>query len=183
IGPVYLMSAENREHPLKARYSLWIAPRSFAGAYQAQLTHLATFSTVESFWRHWSWTIRPSEIGFNCDLHLFRDRIRPIWEDDNNVNGGKWEIHLRKGIASRCFEDVILAVLGDQFRVGDEICGVVVSIKSHEDMLSIWNRSAHDQDVISSIRDTLKQILNIPSNQALQYHVHSEKMAAMQQQQ
>lgn len=54
-------------------------------------------------------------------------------------------IRLKKGIASRCWENLvlffiiadsvytaclqILAMLGEQFMVGDEICGAVVSIR------------------------------------------------------
>nr|XP_015196006.1 PREDICTED: eukaryotic translation initiation factor 4E type 2-like [Lepisosteus oculatus] len=52
-----------------------------------------------------------------------------MWEDEANKNGGKWIIRLRKGLASRFWENIILAMLGEQFMVGEEICGVVVSIR------------------------------------------------------
>lgn len=35
----------------------------------------------------------------------------------------------------------LLATIGDQFQVGDEICGVVCSIRYGEDILSVWNRN------------------------------------------
>lgn len=38
-------------------------------------------------------------------------------------------MRLRKGLASRCWENLILAMLGEQFMVGEEICGAVVSIR------------------------------------------------------
>ena len=38
-------------------------------------------------------------------------------------------IRLKKGLASRCWENLILAMLGEQFVVGDEICGAVISIR------------------------------------------------------
>lgn len=60
-------------------------------------------------------------------------------------------IRLKKGIASRCWENLvlfykllilfmlwclqILAMLGEQFMVGDEICGAVVSIRPNVSML------------------------------------------------
>eukprot|EP00061_Rhincodon_typus_P018368 g47520.t1 len=49
--------------------------------------------------------------------------------DEANKNGGKWIIRLRKGLASRCWENLILAMLGEQFMVGEEICGAVVSVR------------------------------------------------------
>jgi len=50
-------------------------------------------------------------------------------QDDANKEGGKWIVRLKKGLASRCWENLILAVLGEQFMVGDEICGAVISIR------------------------------------------------------
>lgn len=38
-------------------------------------------------------------------------------------------MRLRKGLVSRCWENLILAILGEQFMVGEEICGAVVSIR------------------------------------------------------
>ncbi len=60
------------------------------------------------------------------------------------MSGGKWIIRLKKGIASRYWEDLLMAILGDQFDVGDEISGAVISIRQNEDILSLWNKSADD---------------------------------------
>ena len=50
-------------------------------------------------------------------------------KDEANKAGGKWIIRLKKGLASRCWENLILAMLGEQFMVGEEICGAVISIR------------------------------------------------------
>ena len=52
-----------------------------------------------------------------------------LLQDDANKYGGKWIVRLRKGLASRCWENLVLAMLGEQFMVGEEICGAVVSIR------------------------------------------------------
>ena len=46
----------------------------------------------------------------------------------------------------------LLAILGEQFIVGDEICGVVISIRPNEDIISLWNRTASDTSITSRIR-------------------------------
>lgn len=51
------------------------------------------------------------------------------FQDDANKDGGKWIVRLKKGLASRCWENLILAILGEQFMVGEEICGAVVSVR------------------------------------------------------
>lgn len=41
------------------------------------------------------------------DYHLFKTDIKPMWEDPANRKGGKWMIRVRKGIASRYWEDLV----------------------------------------------------------------------------
>lgn len=99
-----------------------------------------------------------------------------MWEDDANKEGGRWTVRLRKGLASRCWENLILAILGEQFMVGDEICGAVVSIRFQEDIISVWNKTAHDNNSTARIRDTLKRILNLPSNTIMEYKIHNDSL-------
>jgi len=75
------------------------------------------------------------------------------------VNGGKWIVRLVKGVAARYWEEVLMAVLGGRFDVGDEICGCVLSVRYNEDILSIWNKSADERDVCLAIRDTLRSVM------------------------
>ena len=94
-----------------------------------------------------------------------------MFQDDANSSGGKWIVRLRKGLASRCWENLILAILGEQFMVNDEICGAVVSVRYQEDIISVWNRTASDQTTTTRIRDTLKRVLNLPPNTIIEYKV------------
>lgn len=131
-------------------------------------------------------------------------------QDESNRSGGKWIIRLRKGLASRFWENIILAMLGEQFMVGEEICGAVVSIRfqvqltavlqllrqlllllaadhcsriivvylsvHQEDILSIWNRTSNDQMTTSRIRDTLRRVLNLPTNTIMEYKTHNDSL-------
>ena len=95
---------------------------------------------VDEFWQLYVHMRRPQDDRPTvCDYHVFREGIRPMWEDERNINGGKWIVRLKKGVAQRYWEDILMAILGGQFRVGaDEICGVVLSVRYNEDLLSIW---------------------------------------------
>jgi len=62
-------------------------------------------------------------------LYIFYHAMYCVFQDEANRCGGKWIVRLRKGLASRCWENLILAMLGEQFMVGEEICGAVVSIR------------------------------------------------------
>jgi translation initiation factor 4E len=127
---------------LEYAYSFWFSKRLAKGRlqqvqqsqsgnvnYDANLRQVGTFDTVEKFWAYYSHMVRTKDLSFHADIHLFKDGIRPLWEDEANKNGGKWIVRLRKGLADRCWENLILAILGEQFMVGEEICGAVVSVR------------------------------------------------------
>ena len=38
--------------------------------------------------------VPPSHIAVNSNYYLFKDGIKPAWEDAANTNGGKWAIQL-----------------------------------------------------------------------------------------
>ena len=70
----------------------------------------------------------------------------------------------------------LLAVLGGQFRVGDEICGCVLSVRYQEDILSIWNRSADSRKVCMQIRDTMRNVMGLPLEATMEYKKHTDSM-------
>ena len=51
---------------------------------------------------------RVGELPLNTDCHVFRQGIKPVWEDDANARGGKWMIRLRKNLAARLWEHLVL---------------------------------------------------------------------------
>ncbi|XP_075717939.1 eukaryotic translation initiation factor 4E type 2 isoform X3 [Rhinoderma darwinii] len=145
------------EHPLQYNYTFWYSRRTpgrptSSQSYEQNIKQIGTFASVEQFWRFYS--------------HM----------DDANKNGGKWIIRLRKGLASRCWENLILAMLGEQFMVGEEICGAVVSVRFQEDIISIWNKTASDQATTARIRDTLRRVLNLPPNTVMEYKTHTDSI-------
>lgn len=130
------------EHPLKSTWVIWYRPPTPKYSdYEKSTIALATISSVESFWGVYSHLKRPSVLPTVSDYHIFRKGVRPVWEDEANKKGGKWVIRLKKGVADRYWEDLLLAIVGDQFAEGsDEVCGAVLSVRSGEDVLSIWTR-------------------------------------------
>ena len=46
----------------------------------------------------------------------------------------------------------LLAILGEQFIVGNEICGAVISVRPNEDIIALWNRTASNPAITGRIR-------------------------------
>lgn len=97
--------------------------------YSKSLHLIGRCGSVEQWWSLYCRLIRPSQLKPYRELHLFKAGIKPMWEDPGNSKGGKWVIRLRKNKIDRAWENVCMAMLGEQFLVGPEICGVVLSTR------------------------------------------------------
>ena len=130
------------EHPTKHSWVVWYRPPTAKHLdYEKSTIALASFGSAEAFWAVYAHLKRPSALPAVSDYHLFRRGVRPVWEDEANKRGGKWIVRLKKGVADRFWEDLLLAIVGDQFGdAGEEVCGAVLSVRSGEDVLSVWTR-------------------------------------------
>lgn len=97
--------------------------------YSKSLHFVGRCASVEQWWSLYSHLVKPTALKPYRELHLFKSGIKPMWEDPGNAKGGKWVIRLRKPKIDRAWENVCMAMLGEQFLVGPEICGVVLSTK------------------------------------------------------
>ncbi|VDB99911.1 unnamed protein product [Peniophora sp. CBMAI 1063] len=177
-------------HPLRSTWVFWFrqqrAPGNKITNYEEGIKKIAAFSTVESFWSLWTHLYPPSALLPTTDYLLFHERVRrPVWEDPLNLSGGKWIIRLRKGVADRLWEDLVLALVGDQFAGvsgadGDaelpDICGATISVRQNEDIVSVWNRVEADPKLRERIRDTIRRVLNLPSTVIMEYKSNNDSM-------
>ncbi|WKY14893.1 hypothetical protein Q1695_000418 [Nippostrongylus brasiliensis] len=179
VVPMYVKEAPcaPHEHPLEFTYvySFFLRPSGkFDPVEYAQyVQQIAAVRSVEQFWSVYRHIKRPCDIGEKVDVHFFKKGIKPVWEDEANIKGGKWILRLKKGLSSRIWENLLLAMAGEQFVVGDEICGAVCSVRNQEDIVSLWNRTA-DVAITTRIRDTLRRVLNLPVNAVMEYKRHDE---------
>ena len=146
--------------------------------YETSIKTISSVKTVEEFWSTYNFLRRPDDLPTTTDYHFFREGIKPTWEDSANAKGGKWIIRMPKGLASRYWEEVILALIGGQFTgvPETEICGVVVSIRHSEDILGIWNKTSSDSGLVERLRDAIKKVLQLPSFAPMEYKPHQSSI-------
>jgi translation initiation factor 4E len=178
------MLAGLSSHPVSCRWVFWFRQQHAPGAkvvdYEEGIKRISNFSSVrnsnlafdsnssychkiESFWTLWAHLNPPSLLQPTTDYLLFHSAVRrPVWEDPLNIGGGKWIIRLRKGVADRLWEDLVLAVIGDQFDDGEsdesgqpEICGCTISVRQSEDIISLWNKTGHDPKIANHTRSVI----------------------------
>ncbi|MCJ1409502.1 hypothetical protein MMC19_003583 [Ptychographa xylographoides] len=170
-------SPTTSDHPIKSTWVVWYRPpTSKYSDYEKSTTALVSFSTVEAFWTVYSHLKRPSGLPSVSDYHIFKKGIRPVWEDEENKRGGKWIVRLKKGVADRYWEDLLLAIVGDQFaEAGEEVCGAVLSVRSGEDVLSVWTRIDGGRNI--KIRETIKRLLAFPPDTNIVWKSHDDSIA------
>ncbi|KAG6840053.1 hypothetical protein C0991_009317 [Blastosporella zonata] len=131
--------------------------------YEAGLTVVGEFDTVEEFCRYLNWLKPPSKLERNSNYHLFKSGIKPMWEDEANANGGKWVLTMKSNpvLLDRCWSWLTMALVGEELEEGDEICGAVVSLRSKVDRIQVWTRSKEDVEKLNSIGKKLVKLLDV----------------------
>jgi len=175
------------EHPLQHEWALWYdnpGKRTSTASWGDHLKKIVTFSTVEEFWRVFN-NIKPaSALQPGSNYHLFKEPVQPKWEDEANQKGGKWVVGIPPKSNSRGSQNptdqfwlwTVLACIGEGFDYGDEVTGVVVSLRRAQDRLALWTRDATNEPVTRSIGRNLKGVLELPDSVLIGYAVHSDAL-------
>ncbi|KAJ6463268.1 translation initiation factor eIF 4e-like domain-containing protein [Mycena vitilis] len=132
--------------------------------YEAGLTVVGEFSTVEEFCRYFNWLKPPSHLERNSNYHLFKSGIKPMWEDEANANGGKWVLTMKNNPAllDRCWNWLAMALVGEELEEGNDlICGAVVSLRSKVDRIQVWTRGKDDVEKLNGIGKKLVKLLDV----------------------
>jgi translation initiation factor 4E len=148
--------------------------------YCDHLRNLGCFRTVEEFWSMYTSLARPFHLPAMSHYRVFREGILPMWEAF--PNGGSWIIRFKKQpgkhhrstpALSKCWEELLFAAVGEFFEEPDVI-GVVVGVKSSEDVIQIWNRDNDDgMGIAQRIGEKLKTLLqpHLDQTNTLEYKV------------
>ncbi|KDR76523.1 hypothetical protein GALMADRAFT_67384 [Galerina marginata CBS 339.88] len=146
--------------------------------YEAGLTIIGEFDTVEEFCRYFNWLKPPSKLEKNSNYHIFKSGIKPMWEDPANANGGKWVLTMKNNPAllDRCWSWLAMALVGEELEEGDEICGAVVSLRSKVDRIQLWTRGKDDVEKLNGIGKRLVKLLDVSEadNIGLEFQFNSD---------
>lgn len=174
----------SKKHPLEHHWTLWFDnPQTRKGqAWGSTMRPVYTFGTVEDFWCLFNNVVQPSALIVGADLHLFKKGIEPKWEDPKCEHGGKWTLPVRKGgkgpdskgptQLDTFWLHTLLAMIGEQFDDGEEVCGVVLQIRSKEDRIAIWTKTANNETAQVNLAKQWKEFLD--TDDRIGYITHSD---------
>ncbi|XP_061991032.1 eukaryotic translation initiation factor [Rosa rugosa] len=167
-------------HKLERKWTFWFdnqsKPKQSGAAWGSSLKKAYTFETVQEFWCLYDQIFKPSKFPANAEFHLFRAGVEPKWEDPECANGGKWTVtSSRKANLDTMWLETLMALIGEQFDEGDEICGVVASVRQRQDKLALWTRNAANEAAQMSIGRKWKEIIDVTDKITYSFHDDSKR--------
>jgi translation initiation factor 4E len=174
-------------------------------SWEENLKKVFTFSTVEEFWWYvclslimiesnsslltfvlyyslYNNILPPTKLAVGSNYHLFKEGIRPMWEDSMNAKGGKWiftNSRNRRQRLDECWLHVMLSLIGESLQDEDDICGAVVSVRKPQDRIAVWSASAEKAELQKSIGQAFRNaLIDVGKNEILKYQSHADAAAS-----
>lgn len=167
------------KHPLNSGWTLWYTkPQADKSeSWSDLLKPIITFHSVEEFWGIYNSIPQPSELPLKADYHLFREGIKPEWEDVANSNGGKFNYAFqdRKNTSlNDIWLRACLALIGETIQDDEEeVNGIVVSIRSFAYKVALWTKSTQKVKLFP-IGEKFKKVLTLPDSELIEFFDHKD---------
>jgi translation initiation factor 4E len=130
-------------HRLQTAWTFYFQRSTEGESWSSSIHKIDTFSTCEEFWRLYSHLQTPDQLDPTISLHLFRDGLRAVWEDEQMRDGGYFQIHAEPSNVRSFWETTVLNLIGEQF--APEVCGAVVSLRRGQYFVQLWHRAVEDE--------------------------------------
>ncbi|CAH8253879.1 unnamed protein product [Arabidopsis lyrata] len=165
-----------KSHCFQNSWTFWFdnpSSKSNQVTWGSSLRSLYTFATIEEFWSLYNNIHPPTKWVPGADLYCFKHKIEPKWEDPICGNGGKWTMFFPKAATLESnWLNTLLALVGEQFDQGDEICGAVLNFRARGDRISLWTKNAANEEAQLSIGKQWKELLGY--NDTIGFIVHED---------
>merc|ERR1719508_222451 len=133
------------QHPLKTSWTFWYSVGNKNLSWEQNQVKISTVSTIEQFWLLTSQLKPPSNIPLGHTYSVFRAGVAPDYEDEANVEGGKWMVSCQR--AEREEDDkldsmwleVLFMMVGEQMNeYSGLINGAEACVRKTGDRLEVW---------------------------------------------
>lgn len=169
---------DEQKHQLQNLWKFWYFENNKERSWSENLRVVSPFTTVEDFWSVYNHIKSATEIRNGCSYFVFKEGLRPEWEDTGNREGGRWLINFdrrQRSILDEKWLEVLLCLIGEAFDDdGDDICGAAVDIRSKTDKISVWTADCKNKDRIMNIGRKIKDRLGLDHQTQMTYERHAD---------
>jgi translation initiation factor 4E len=175
-----------RDLPLRYTWAIWeqiMQSNDKAAAYSDATHQVASFSTVQAFWKLWNHMPQPSELleqkrmvreqpdGLHVidAIMIFRENIRPEWEDKVNATGGHFQFQLRPntggGQVDEYWNNLVLGMIGATIEPANMITGLRLVDKlsgpraANVIRLEVWFSNFDDSESVKTLRKNVEKCM------------------------
>lgn len=168
------------KHPLENNWSLWydvVVKKQNLTNWGDNMKLLYTFKYIEDFWGVYNNITRGSQLPSGSNYHLFKEGVKPAWEDAMNESGGKWTLNVnpqRHDEFDQKWLTMSLAMIGEQFSDVDseEICGAVCSPRGKNLRISLWTKTGSNKPLQKAIGRRMRILLNVSADELIGFQLH-----------
>lgn len=57
------------------------------------------------------------------------------------------------------WENLLLAMIGEQFRCENEVCGLVISLRNYQDTISVWTKHSKDAEKVQMVKEDIEKFI------------------------
>mmetsp|Transcript_71247 Transcript_71247/g.189027 ORF Transcript_71247/g.189027 Transcript_71247/m.189027 type:complete len:240 (-) Transcript_71247:37-756(-) len=183
-----LEEMKSKDPPLRYTWTIWEQVAQNPGEKQpkeySDATHrVASFSTVKGFWKYWNHLPQPSELldgkkfvrevdgsrSIVDALMVFREGIKPEWEDPVNASGGHFQFQLPAslggGPVDEKWNNIVLGLVGGSIEPAEMITGVrlvdkiVLKSRNPAVRIEVWFSNMDDADKVDLLESNLQKCM------------------------
>jgi translation initiation factor 4E len=169
---------------LKDTWVLWeqvVQDGSKAANYGDNTKQVTSFSTVQEFWAIWNGMPQPSELLTGSGMRImrnqvaidaimiFKDGVKPEWEDKLNQTGGHFQIQLKPntggGQIDEYWNNLVLGMVGGTLEPSDMITGLRLVDKLggqktvNAIRIELWFAKYNDQNAVNLLKKNMEKCL------------------------
>jgi hypothetical protein len=163
--------------PLADTWTFWVnkgQPQAMReNDFVKNIQNSGTCRTLKEFCEQWNALLVQHPLTMFVSVRLFKEHIRPLWEDPANRQGGKWVfvapchidrdvvISLENGDINDSLRSFVLVAV--HLIVGalchyTNMCGIVLTVRSYGFLITLWNNDSSDQTQIDAVKKRLFQL-------------------------
>jgi len=184
-SPAELEDMKSKDPALRYTWTIWeqIMQTDQKASQYSDATHrVASFSTVKGFWKYWNHLPQPSQLldgkkfvreqgeqrNVVDALMVFRDGIKPEWEDAVNQTGGHFQYQLKTslggGTIDEYWNNLVLGIIGGTIEPADMITGVrlvdkLSQARTASVRIEVWFSNFDDAAKVNLLEESLTKCM------------------------
>ncbi|OLP99313.1 Eukaryotic translation initiation factor 4E [Symbiodinium microadriaticum] len=192
FGRSLTIDLSNEHHPsdkdqaLRSKWVLWeqlglSAAQKDSSQYSQATQRVAAVTTAKEFWRYWNHMPQPSlllegkkfmrvkgEARHVVDaLMIFKDGIRPEWEDAANAAGGHFTFQLKAviggGVIDEYWNNIVLGVIGGSVEpdivTGLRLVDKLGNKRQPHLRIEVWFSSVAETEKVDKLQQSLEKCM------------------------